>query len=103
MGFLMKHVSMSILALGVMAASAAPALASSSDKWAELMQRASTACVKASELKKAKAGIPVDFSDKVLVIVDGIWPQPHMKNAPARFACLFDKRTQKAEAVEAAR
>ena len=95
--------SMGILALGVLLAAAAPAGASSPDKWAELVQRASAACAKASELKKAKAGAPVDFSDKVLVMVDGLWPQPHMKNAPARFACLYDKRTQRAEAAEAAR
>lgn len=99
----MKFGSASIFVVAAMVASTAAALGSSSDKWAELMQRASAACVKASELKKAKAGIPVDFSDKVLVMVDGIWPQPHMKNAPARFACLYDKRTQKAETAEAAR
>ena len=56
--------------------------------------------MKASELKKAKAGTPVDFADKVLVIVDGTWPQPHMKNAAARFACLYDKRARTAEAAE---
>ena len=99
----MKIRSMAIIALGVTAVSMTAARASTSEKWAELMQRASGACVKASELKKAKAGTPVDFSDKMLVMVDGIWPQPHMKNAPARFACLYDKRTQRAEAVEAAR
>ena len=47
-----------------------------------------------------RTGKPVDFSDKVLVIVDGNWPQPHMKNAPAHFACLYDKRTRTAEAAE---
>jgi hypothetical protein len=47
-----------------------------------------------------RTGKPVDFSDKVLVIVDGIWPQPHMKNAPARFACLYDKRSRTAEVAE---
>lgn len=91
----------------LVAASAAAAVtaaqASSPDKWAELLQRASAACAKASELKGAVAGKPVDFSDKVLVIVDGTWPQAHMRNAPARFACLYDKRTKTAEAQEAAR
>ncbi len=86
-----------------MAVTTTAAVASSSDKWAELMQRASAACLKASELKNAKTGRPINFSDKVLVIVDGTLPQPHMKNAPARFACLYDKRTQKAEAAEAVR
>jgi len=89
-----------ILALGLIAAGAESARASSPDAWAELFKRASAACAKASELKKAKTGKPVDFSDKVLVIVDGNWPQPHMKNAPARFACLYDKRALTAEAAE---
>ena len=89
-----------IAALGILAISAAAAQASSPDAWTELYKRASAACAKASDLKKAKTGKPVDFNDKVLVIVDGIWPQPHMKNAPARFACLYDKRARTAEAAE---
>lgn len=92
----MKPVAI-ILALGLVAGSAQ---ASSPDAWTELFKRAAAACVKASELKKAKAGTPVDFPDKVLVIVDGIWPQPHMKNAAARFACLYDKRARTAAAAE---
>ena len=95
----MKPVAI-ILALGLIAAGAESARASSPDAWAELFKRASAACAKASELKKVRTGKPVDFSDKVLVIVDGIWPQPHMKNAPARFACLYDKRTRTAETAE---
>lgn len=89
-----------ILALGLIAAGAESARASSPDAWTELFKRASAACAKASELKKVRTGKPVDFSDKVLVIVDGIWPQPHMKNAPARFACLYDKRARTAEVAE---
>ena len=89
--------------LCVVAGTTSSAIATSPDKWADLMQRASAACIKASELKGAKSGTPVDFSDKVLVMVDGTWPQPHMKNASARFACLYDKRAQTAEANEAAR
>lgn len=87
----------------IVASYAYTALASSPDSWAELMKRASMACVQASALKSAKTGTPIDFSDKVLVMVDGIWPQPHMKNAKTRFACLYDKRTRKAEANEATR
>ncbi len=78
-----------------------PAQAASPEAWAELFRKASAACVKASELKEAKAAKPVDFSDKVLVMVDGRWPQPHMKNQRARFACLYDKRAATAEAHEA--
>ena len=89
-----------ISALAIFALSAAAAQASSPEAWSELFTKASAACAKASELKKPKTGTPVDVPDKVLVIVDGIWPQPHMKNAPARFACLYDKRTRTAEAAE---
>lgn len=89
-----------ILGLCIAAASAATAEASSPAAWADLFKRASAACVKASALTKAKAVTPVDFTDKVLVIVDGQWPQPHMKNAAARFVCLYDKRARTAEASE---
>lgn len=95
----MKPVA-TVLALGAIAAVAGSAHASSPEAWTELFKRASAACAKASELKKLRTGKPVDFSDKVLVIVDGNWPQPHMKNAPARFACLYDKRARTAEAAE---
>jgi hypothetical protein len=77
------------------------ALASSPAAWEALFRKAGEACVKASELKQAKvAGRPVDFQGSVLVIVDGRWPQPHMKDAPARFACLYGKKTGKAETRE---
>lgn len=86
-----------IIALGLLAA---PAQASSPEAWSDLFKRATAACLKASELKKTRVGTPVDFSDKVLVIVEGTWPQPHMKNAAARFACLYDKRARSAETAE---
>lgn len=89
-----------ILALSGAIGLVSPALPASPDAWTELFRRASVACVKASELKAAKADMPIDFSDKVLVIVNGHWPQPHMKNKPARFACLYDKRAQTVEANE---
>jgi hypothetical protein len=89
-----------IVLLGALAFSTLPVQASSPEAWAELFRRASAACVKASELKKAKAGTPIDFSDKVLVIVEGTWPQPHMKNAAARLACLYDKRSRAAEIAD---
>lgn len=87
----------SLIALAILASSAH---ASSPEAWAELHKRATAACLKASDLKKPKAGKPVDFEDKVLLFIDGTWPQPHMKNAPARFVCLYDKRTRAAEAVD---
>lgn len=77
------------------------ALASSPDAWDALFRKAGQACLRQSELKSAKvSGQPVDFSAAVLVIVEGRWPQPHMKDARARFACLYDKKTGRAEAQE---
>jgi len=76
------------------------AQAASPDAWAALFKAASASCVAASGLKEAKAGKPTDFTDKVLVTIDGRWPQPHMKNAAARFACLYDKKAKTAEATE---
>jgi hypothetical protein len=96
---IVKYITL-FAALGALACSTLPVQASSPEAWAELFRRASAACVKASELKKAKAGTPIDFSDKVLVIVEGTWPQPHMKNAAARLACLYDKRTRAAEVAD---
>lgn len=95
----MKAVAL-VLVLGLAGGSVTQAEASSPEAWAELFKRASTACVKASELRKARAGTPVDFSDKVLVVVDGHYPQPHMKNAAVRFACLYDKRARTTEVAE---
>ena len=95
----MKSITV-ICAAAILVLSHAYSQASSPEAWTELFKKASATCAKASELKKPRTSKPVDFSDKVLVIVDGIWPQPHMKNAPARFACLYDKRTRTAETAE---
>ena len=79
------------------------ALASSPAAWDALFEKAKTACLRASELRAAKVtGRPVDFPSSVLVIVSGRWPQPHMNNAPARLACLYDKTTGLAEARDLA-
>jgi hypothetical protein len=102
-GYLMTRPAVIALALSTVVVSAVPAGASSSDAWAELWKQASAACVTASGLKDAKAAKPIDFSDKVLVVIDGRWPQPHMKNAATQFACLYDKRAKTAEATEVMR
>jgi hypothetical protein len=78
-----------------------PAQSSSNDAWAALFKTATTACQTASGLKDARAaGQPVDFTDRVLVVVTGRWPQPHMKNKQAKFACLYEKIGGKTEAAE---
>lgn len=99
----MRHRRLGVAAMvvcGVLSA-AGPALASSPGAWAELHGKARAACVKASGLKDARtSGQPVDFEASVLILVSGRWPQPHMNNARATFACLYSKASGTAEAQE---
>ena len=75
--------------------------ASSDAAWAELYAKAGAACLKASGLSATKLrGQPVDFQATVLMIVDGRYPQPHMKNAKGTSYCLYDKVSGKTEATE---
>ena len=98
----MRFLSAAVISACLGLTSSPLAHASSPDAWAALFKKAETACKKASGLKDAvMIGKPVDFSSAVLVRIEGIWPQPHMNAAKAKFACLFAKRTHKAEAVEA--
>jgi hypothetical protein len=85
-----------------LACSAGRAGASTPDAWAELFAKANAACTKAAGLASATTrGYPIDFDDVVLVIVDGRYPQPHMKNAKSTKYCLYRKQTAKADAFEA--
>ncbi|OYX69685.1 MAG: hypothetical protein B7Y95_17485 [Rhizobiales bacterium 32-66-11] len=85
----------------LLALAAGSAHASSPAAWAELEGKARAACLAASGLAKARVeGAPVMFAAHVLVLVKGRWPQPHMKNQAATFACLYDSRAGTAEAQE---
>lgn len=68
------------------------------DAWADYVREVKEACVAASGLRGAKvAGKPVEFDDRVgvtAVVIDGRYPQPHMKNRRGRVLCLFDKKTR---------
>jgi hypothetical protein len=89
------------LAAVLLAVAAGCAHASSSDAWAELYAKAGAACTKASGLNATKLrGQPVDFQAAVLMIVDGRYPQAHMKNAKGTSYCLYDKVSGKVEATE---
>ncbi|MFG1463746.1 hypothetical protein V5F77_12680 [Xanthobacter sp. DSM 24535] len=91
----------SLGAAALLVLAAGPAPASSPDAWAELEAKARAACLTASALKQARVeGAPVVFAAHVLVLVKGRWPQPHMKNQAATFACLYDNRAGTAEAQE---
>jgi hypothetical protein len=94
--------ALGLAGLALALATAMPARASSQESWAALFKAASAACATASGLAGATpVGDPVDFSDRVLVVVRGRWPQPHMTGEPpATFACLFPKLGGPAEAHE---
>ncbi len=75
------------------------------DAWAAYEKEVVAACVAASDLRAARpAGKLVDFDDRVgftAVVIDGRYPQPHMKNKRGRVLCLFDKQTRTASVSEA--
>jgi hypothetical protein len=81
------------------------AQASSPAAWSAHDREVAAACVKASGLKDAKpAGQPMAYDDGVgmtALLVDGRYPQPHMKNRPGRVLCLFDRKKREAVVTEA--
>lgn len=96
----MNQVRSVILAAAILDATSS-AYASTADAWAELYAKAGAACLKAAPLNSAKLrGQPVDFQATVLMIVDGRYPQPHMKNAKGTTYCLYDKTSGKVETSE---
>lgn len=68
------------------------------DAWAAHEKEIVAACVEASNLHGAKPGGKIiDFDDSVgfaALLIDGRYPQPHLKNRRGRVLCLFDKRTR---------
>jgi heat shock protein HslJ len=83
----------------------APATAATPDAWAKVDAASQAACVKAANLSGATASPPVRYSDKFLIdarVVEGTWPQPHMKGAKARMLCLYNRKTKRVEVQELA-
>ena len=81
------------------------AQASSPDAWAQYEQTVVKACVAASGLKDAKpVGRTIQYDDRVPVtalVLAGRYPQAHMKNAPGRELCVWDRAAKKAYVSEA--
>lgn len=91
-------------ALGALAM-AAPALSATPDAWAKVDKASEAACLKAANLTGATAGPPVRYSDKMAIdarVIDGSWPQPHMKGAKAKMLCLYNRKTKRVEVQELA-
>lgn len=83
---------------------ATPVVASSPAAWAVHDHAARAACIAAAGLTGAAVSAPLLFSDaagKAAMLVSGRWPQARMKGRQGAMLCLFDRRTGKAEAIEA--
>ncbi len=82
-----------------------PAYASSSESWKKNNQNLKTACFKASQLKSPKIASDIMlFDDRVgysAVVLEGHYPQAHMKNRLGRELCLWHRAKQKAFITEA--
>ncbi len=79
--------------------------ASSEEAWKKHDQNLKTACIKASQLKNTKVVSDVmTFDDRVgysAIVLEGRYPQAHMKNKLGRELCLWQRSKQKASITEA--
>jgi hypothetical protein len=90
-------------AVVVFTLSTSPAIAASPEAWLELFAKAGAACKKKADLKQSRVigKQPILFQDRLLLVVEGRYPQPHMNNQKGKFYCLFNQETNTAEIAEA--
>lgn len=78
--------------------------ASSSDAWATYDKAVLTSCTKASGLKDSKpVGNAAQFDDRVgytALLLQGQYPQKHMKGAQGTELCLYNKKSKTAYVTE---
>jgi hypothetical protein len=88
----------------LLAIATGPALASSPQEWETFDKQVIASCTKASQLKQTVAvGRIAQFDDRVgyvAVLLQGRYPQAHMKNKVGRELCLFDKKSKAAYVTE---
>ncbi|QDY41145.1 hypothetical protein [Candidatus Pantoea soli] len=81
------------------------AQASSEEAWQQNARNGQQACLKASGLKAASiVGKPVQYDDSVgydALLLEGRYPQKHMKNQKGRELCLYQRQSGKAVVSEA--
>ncbi len=90
-----------VLPLALLATAAA---ASSPASWQASARAGRAACIQASGLKAATAAGPIIFSDGIgrdAFLVRGTYQQRFIKGAGGVMLCLVDRRTHRAETVEA--
>jgi hypothetical protein len=97
----MKAITLSLLCLTALASQAH---ASSPDAWAAYDKTVLASCTKASGLKNAKpVGAPAQFDDRVgytAVLLQGQYPQKHMKGQLGTELCLYNKKSKTAFVTE---
>ncbi|POF42710.1 hypothetical protein B0D71_07345 [Pseudomonas laurylsulfativorans] len=103
----MKAATLSILclaALTALTALATQAHASSPDAWATYNKAVLAGCTKASGLKDVKpVGTAAQFDDRVgytALLLQGQYPQKHMKGAQGTELCLYNKKSKIAYVTE---
>ena len=72
--------------------------------WAASAKAGRAACAAAAHLARPTVSAPLHFSDQVgrdAMLVRGTYKQRFMKGARGTMLCLYDRRTRRAEAVEA--
>ena len=83
---------------------ATQAHASSPDAWATYDEAVLASCTKASSLKDAKpVGTAAQFDDRVgytALLLQGQYPQKHMKGAQGTELCLYSKKSKTAYVTE---
>lgn len=97
----MKPITLSLLFLSVLASQAH---ASSPDAWAAYDKAVLASCTKASGLKNAKpVSNAAQFDDRVgytALLLQGQYPQKHMKGQQGTELCLYNKRSKTAFVTE---
>lgn len=100
-----SYIHFAKFALVAMTATGSLAFASSPAAWSEHNKEVAATCAKASGLKDAQAvGQPMAYDDRVgitALLIQGRYPQAHMKNRIGRELCLFDRETREAAVTEA--
>jgi hypothetical protein len=99
----MRSIGLATLTFGLLAIPMA-ARASTDAAWASSAKAGRAACIAAANLARPTVTAPLIFSDQIgrdAILVRGTYKQPFMKGAQGTMLCLYDRRTHRAEVVEA--
>ena len=93
-----------IVLLATLGALTFQAQAASPDAWRELDAAMTAGCLKASQLKDSKVvGTAAQFDDRVgysALVLQGRYPQKHMKNQAGTELCLYNRKARQAYVTE---